>query len=219
MSRATERASARVPMSCGWSKSNAPAQMRVTATEYSAAELPGAAPPAVAASAAAAKAVATMPVNARMGRMMGRCRSIGAPSALNHVLEALSPLCDPVHTLTQVTFRILGPLEALVDGRRVDLPSRRERALLGVLLLQFGEVVSVDTLVDSVWGEQAPASARHLVHEYVSRLRGVLGDASVIVTRAPGYIVERDACDSDAARFAELLNTARSAVAAELERR
>ena len=39
----------------------------------------------------------------------------------------------------------------------------------------------------------------------------------VIVTRAPGYIVERDACDSDAARFAELLNTARSAVAAELE--
>ena len=119
--------------------------------------------------------------------------------------------------MTQVTFRILGPLEALVDGRRVDLPSRRERALLGVLLLQFGEVVSVDTLVDSVWGEQAPASARHMVHEYVSRLRGVLGDASVIVTRAPGYIVERDACDSDAARFAELLRTARSAVAAELD--
>ena len=119
--------------------------------------------------------------------------------------------------MTQVTFRILGPLEALVDGRRVDLPSRRERALLGVLLLQFGEVVSVDALVDSVWGEQAPASARHMVHEYVSRLRGVLGDASVIVTRAPGYTVERDACDLDAARFAELLRTARSAVAAELD--
>ena len=66
-----------------------------------------------------------------------------------------------------VTFRILGPLEALVDGRRVDLSSRRERALLGVLLLQVGEVVSVDALVDSVWGEQPPASARHMVHEYV----------------------------------------------------
>ena len=54
-----------------------------------------------------------------------------------------------------------------------------------------------------------------MVHEYVSRLRGMLGDASVIVTRAPGYTVQRDACDLDAARFAELLRTARSAVAAE----
>ena len=119
--------------------------------------------------------------------------------------------------MPQLTFRILGPLEALVDGRRVDLSSRRERALLGVLLLRFGEVVSVEALVDSVWGEQAPASARHMVHEYVSRLRGVLGDASVIVTRAPGYTVQRDACDLDAARFAELLRTARSGVAAELD--
>ena len=92
---------------------------------------------------------------------------------------------------------------------------RRERALLGTLLLHLGEVVSVDTLIDSVWGERAPASARHMVHEYVSRLRGALGDASVIVTRAPGYIVERDACDVDAARFTECLDAARAAVAAD----
>jgi YVTN family beta-propeller protein len=112
-----------------------------------------------------------------------------------------------------VIFRILGRLEAVVDGRRVEVSSRRERALLGVLLLQVGEVVSVDVLVDCVWGEPAPASARHMVHEYVSRLRGVLGDASVIVTRAPGYTVERDACQLDVARFADLLRTARCAVA------
>ena len=116
--------------------------------------------------------------------------------------------------MTKVTFRILGRLEALVDGREVDFPSPRERALLGALVLHVGEVVSVDTLIDSVWGERAPASARHMVHEYVSRLRGALGDASVIVTRAPGYIVERDACDVDAARFTECLDTARAAVAA-----
>ncbi len=54
-----------------------------------------------------------------------------------------------------------------------------------------------------------------MVHEYVSRLRGALGDASVIATRAPGYTIERDACELDAARFAELLRTARSAVAAD----
>src|SRR5690242_10611961 len=112
--------------------------------------------------------------------------------------------------MVKVTVRILGRLEALVDGREVDLPSARERALLGALVLRLCEVVSVDTLIDSVWGERPPASARHMVHEYVSRLRSALGDASIIVTRPPGYIVERDACDVDAGRFAECLRTARA---------
>ena len=85
-----------------------------------------------------------------------------------------------LRTETVVTFRILGRFEALVDGRRLDLSSRRERALLGVLLLNLGEVVSVDALIDSVWGERAPASARHLVHEYVSRIRGALDRKSVV---------------------------------------
>src|SRR5215510_3961456 len=119
-----------------------------------------------------------------------------------------------LRTVTVVTFRILGRFEALVDGRRLDLSSRRERALLGVLLLNLGEVVSADALIDSVWGERAPASARHLVHEYVSRLRGAFGDGSLIATRAPGYVVERDSCELDAARFADLVGVARSAVAA-----
>jgi DNA-binding SARP family transcriptional activator len=117
--------------------------------------------------------------------------------------------------VTKVTFRILGRLEVLADGREVRLTSARERALLGTLLLHVGEVVSVDTLIDSVWGERAPVSARHMVHEYVSRLRGALGEAPVIATRAPGYIVERDACDVDAARFIERLNAARARVAAD----
>jgi YVTN family beta-propeller protein len=101
----------------------------------------------------------------------------------------------------------------LVDGRRVDFSSRRERGLLGALLLQVGEVASVEGLIDSVWGEPAPASARHMVHEYVSRLRSALGNAPVITTRAAGYTIERDACELDAARFAELLRAARTAVA------
>src|SRR5436190_434352 len=119
-----------------------------------------------------------------------------------------------VRTVAHVTFRILGRLEALVDGRRVDLSSRRERTLLGALLLNLGEVVSADALIDSVWGERAPASARHLVHEYVSRIRGAFGDGSLIATRAPGYAVERDSCELDAVRFAELVSVARSAVTA-----
>jgi DNA-binding SARP family transcriptional activator len=89
--------------------------------------------------------------------------------------------------------------------------SRQERALLGILLLHVGEVVSVDVVIDSVWGERAPVSARHMVHEYVSRLRGALADPSVIATRAPGYLIEREACELDSVRFAALLASARSA--------
>src|SRR5262249_10870823 len=91
---------------------------------------------------------------------------------------------------------------------------RRERALLGVLLLNLGEVVSADALIDSVWGDRAPASARHLVHEYVSRIRSAFGDGSPIATRAPGYVVERDGCELDVVQFADLVGRPRSAVAA-----
>lgn len=114
--------------------------------------------------------------------------------------------------MKHVAFRILGPFEAQVDGRSIDLPSQRERALLAVLLLSAGEVVSTETLVASVWGDPAPGSARHMVHEYVSRLRVALDGASIIVTRAPGYVVERDTYELDAARFAEYLAAARAAV-------
>ena len=102
----------------------------------------------------------------------------------------------------------------LVDGRRVELSSRRERALLGALLLQVGDVASVDGLIDSVWGEPAPASGRHMVHEYVSRLRTAIAGAPVIATRVPGYTIERGACELDAERFVELVRRARSAAAA-----
>jgi YVTN family beta-propeller protein len=129
-------------------------------------------------------------------------------------LEAALRLCDAGSYGGADRLSNPRTVEALVDGRRVDLSSRRERALLGVLLLNLGEVVSADALIDSVWGERAPASARHLVHEYVSRIRGAFGDGSLIATRAPGYAVECDSCELDAARFAELVGVARSAVAA-----
>src|SRR5262249_31687414 len=90
----------------------------------------------------------------------------------------------------------------------------RERAVLGVLLLHAGEVVSTDALIDGVWGEAPRRNARHLVHEYVSRLRSGLDGAALISTRAPGYVIERDACELDVTRFAELTQGARTALEA-----
>jgi DNA-binding SARP family transcriptional activator len=118
--------------------------------------------------------------------------------------------CAVAHVAT----RILGPLEVTVDGCPVEFRSPRERALLGVLLLHAGNVVSVDALIESVWGDDPPRTARHLVHEYVSRLRSGLGDAALIATRAPGYIVGRDACELDARRFREIVAVARAAAEA-----
>jgi DNA-binding SARP family transcriptional activator len=57
-------------------------------------------------------------------------------------------------------FRILGPVEAGDARRPVALGGPRPRAVLAVLLLARGDVVSVDRLIDELWGEQPPATAR-----------------------------------------------------------
>jgi ABC-type transport system substrate-binding protein/DNA-binding SARP family transcriptional activator/streptogramin lyase len=111
-------------------------------------------------------------------------------------------------------FRILGPLEVESSERVVAL-GRRERALLGVLLLNAGEAVSVERLIDGVWGEVPPASAKHMVHEYVSRLRTAVGDASRIQTRVPGYLVTCSDEELDALLFSRLTAAARTAAAAD----
>jgi DNA-binding SARP family transcriptional activator len=82
-------------------------------------------------------------------------------------------------------FGVLGPLQ--VDGEDVGLPAKL-RALLAALLLRANRVVPVDTLIDAIWGESSPASARVTLQGYVRRLRQQLGGRR-IVTRFPGYLI------------------------------
>jgi ABC-type transport system substrate-binding protein/DNA-binding SARP family transcriptional activator/streptogramin lyase len=103
-------------------------------------------------------------------------------------------------------FRILGPLEVAGEGGPLDLPAGKPRALLAVLLLSRGEVVSVDRLVDELWGERPPPTAAKNVQGYVARLRRVLGDGALL-TQAPGYAVRAEALD--ATRFQALVEEAR----------
>src|SRR5437763_15926403 len=90
-------------------------------------------------------------------------------------------------------FAILGPLEVVADGRQLPLGGPQQRALLAVLLLNAGRVVSTDRLVDYLWGEQQPAAARSLLQGCVAGLRRAFKDADrqPVVTRTPGYLVER----------------------------
>ncbi len=88
-------------------------------------------------------------------------------------------------------YLLLGPLQVAHDGRRVDLGPPRQRAVLAVLLLAGGAVVSVDRLIDAVWGDDVPGSATASLQAYISNLRKALrpegGVASPIVRQAPGY--------------------------------
>src|SRR5262245_33302867 len=105
----------------------------------------------------------------------------------------------------QVELRILGPFQVFDDsGREVGLPTGRERALLEALVLRRGEVVSVDTLVEALWGDAAPSTAVKAVQGYVSHLRRVLGSDGALVTQAPGYVLRVPAEAVDAHRFATL---------------
>ena len=92
-----------------------------------------------------------------------------------------------------VWFGLLGPLAIRLDGEPVPLPSARTRALLAALLCQPNRVVSVDGLVDAVWGADPPDGAVTTLRSHVMRLRRCLGpEAGRLETVAPGYRILLD---------------------------
>jgi DNA-binding SARP family transcriptional activator/pimeloyl-ACP methyl ester carboxylesterase len=109
-------------------------------------------------------------------------------------------------------FGILGPLEARAGGRVIKLGGRRQRALLARLLLAPNRTVSVDTLVDDLWGDAVPETAVKMVHVYVSHLRKLLPD-DVLFTRPPGYAVAVPDGATDVERFEQLRAGGRAALA------
>ena len=105
-------------------------------------------------------------------------------------------------------FRLLGPLEAVVDGKPVHLAAAKPRALLALLLLNRNQVVSTDRLIDELWEDNPPATATKTLQVYVSQLRKELGPDR-LVTRPPGYLVHVDEGELDLERFEQLTADAR----------
>lgn len=112
---------------------------------------------------------------------------------------------------------MLGPLEVREDGHLIELGRQKRRALLALLLLRRGEVVSTDALVDGLWGEEPPRTARSALQNYVSQLRAALGPA-VVVSRTGGYALEAGPEQLDLSRFERLLAQARDAPVADRDR-
>jgi DNA-3-methyladenine glycosylase II len=102
-----------------------------------------------------------------------------------------------------VRYRVLGPLEADVDGQPARLGSPKQRVTLALLLLQPNTVVPAARLVDGLWGEEPPGSATNLVQGYVSGLRKVLG-REAIDTRGVGYVLHVAGGALDLRRFEQL---------------
>src|SRR2546423_8746134 len=103
-------------------------------------------------------------------------------------------------------FRVLGPLTVERDGVPVDLGGPQRRLVLALLLAHANAAVSVDLLVDALWGEAPPPSFRVQLQGLVSDLRRRLAPgrergAAPIVTRAPGYLLEVPPERLDLAQF------------------
>jgi YVTN family beta-propeller protein len=115
-----------------------------------------------------------------------------------------------------VEFRILGPLQVVDGDAELSLGSPMERALLAVLLLHGGDVVSRERLIDALWGESPPQTAAKALNVHVSRLRKSLArnGHDPIATRSPGYQLRIDPQELDAAQFERLVAEAREHVAA-----
>jgi DNA-binding SARP family transcriptional activator len=107
-------------------------------------------------------------------------------------------------------FRLLGPLEVVGERGRVPLGGQKQRALLALLVLSAGRVVSVDRLVDALWGEHPPRTAQTSLHNLIAQLRKLLG-AEAVVRQAPGYVLRVDDGDVDLRRFERLVMQARNA--------
>ena len=108
--------------------------------------------------------------------------------------------------------RILGPLEVERDGHHVAL-GPKQQTLLAILLVNRGEPVSAERIIDSLYGGQPPSTASKTLQVHVSRLRKALGDGGRVHTSAGGYLIVLERDELDIERFEVLAHRGREALA------
>ena len=119
-------------------------------------------------------------------------------------------------TRSRLEFRILGPLEVRRGERALPLGGPKQRALLAVLLLHANVRVPRERLIEELWGDAAPPTVNAVLNNYLTKLRRLLasGDGDgVLTTQAHGYVLHTDTNGLDAARFEQLIDEARAALA------
>jgi DNA-binding SARP family transcriptional activator len=116
-------------------------------------------------------------------------------------------------------FRLLGPVEMVVGGAAVVFGRRQHRDLLVLLLLHANRLLTVDRVVEDMWGGAPPATAKAQVSNIVSAVRRVLSvggrEVAALTHRGDGYRLDIDAELVDLGRFDALTARARVVVAAD----
>lgn len=107
-------------------------------------------------------------------------------------------------------FRLLGDVEACLDGQRLEIGHARQRCVLVALLVDVNHSVTTHQLIDRVWADAPPHNARNALAAYVSRLRTLFGDVEIL-RRSGGYQLSTDASAIDLHRFRRLVSSARDA--------
>lgn len=107
---------------------------------------------------------------------------------------------------TDVQVRLLGPVDVLASGRAVPVPGARRRSVLAVLALRAGQSIAVDAIIDAVWGDRPPATARNTVQAHIAALRRLLPvERSLIRRLGQGYLLQADSLATDAEQVRDLL--------------
>jgi DNA-binding SARP family transcriptional activator len=121
---------------------------------------------------------------------------------------------SPADVDMDIDFRLLGPVEAYVGSERIDIGYPMHRLMLALLLAAKGRSVSVEWLMDQMWGEQLPKTARDLIYGYISDLRTFLsrgreGGGELLPQHNGGYRVQVELDHVDACRFEDLVKRGR----------
>ena len=111
-------------------------------------------------------------------------------------------------------FRVLGPLEVGATGGTVHLVGPKQRSLLALLLINAGEVLTVDQIIEALWHDECPQVRRKAVQFHIWKLRhafelatGAAG-TSVIHRKGPGYVIDISEHDLDSVQFETLVRRA-----------
>ena len=106
-------------------------------------------------------------------------------------------------------FRILGPVQAVRDGRELALGGPKRRAVLALLLVAGGRVVPAERLAEDLWGALPPPGAAGTLRSHLSRLRTLVGPDAALIARGGGYALAAGPDQLDADRFERLARAGR----------
>ena len=114
--------------------------------------------------------------------------------------------------VVEFELRILGPVQAVRDGRDVPLGGPRQRAVLALLVLDAGRTVPAGQLAEALWQGRPPPGAAKTLRSYMSRLRTVLAPEIAVTARGGGYALIAESGQVDAGRFERLVGAGQGAL-------